>query len=133
PTDPVAPLREAIRLSPDNLPLRKHLAQSLLDLGRPAEAAVEWRVCLDHKAHDPDAKLGLARTFYALGKKSQALVIAEDLAQGRPLPPSLGIETARLLHRLEQPAPAARLLKTALEAEPDLAADSRTRELCERL
>ena len=36
--DPLASLREALKLSPDNLPLRQHLAESLLKLGRAGEA-----------------------------------------------------------------------------------------------
>jgi hypothetical protein len=38
PVDPLQPLRDALRLSPDNLPLRQNLADSLAGLGRFPEA-----------------------------------------------------------------------------------------------
>ena len=36
--DPIEGLRDALRLSPENVPLRLHLSQSLSSLGRHAEA-----------------------------------------------------------------------------------------------
>jgi len=39
-------LRQAVRLSPDNVPLRQHLADTLLSTGRPAEAEAEFRARL---------------------------------------------------------------------------------------
>src|SRR5437588_864282 len=45
-------LREALRLSPENVPLRRHLAESLLGRGRPDLAEAEFREAL---ARAPDA------------------------------------------------------------------------------
>ena len=45
-SDPLAPLREALRLSPDNIPLRQHLAESLLAGGQPEQAEAEFREAL---------------------------------------------------------------------------------------
>ena len=36
-------LREAVRLSPENIPLRRHLAESLLAQGHPELAEAEFR------------------------------------------------------------------------------------------
>ena len=42
----VRALREALKLSPDNLPLRQHLAEILMGLARFAEAEQEYRQAL---------------------------------------------------------------------------------------
>ena len=91
--DPLESLREAVRLSPDNLPLRKHFAEALLGAGRPEEAEREYRQALARWPDDTELKLGLAGTFYREGKNSTALVILEDIL-GNPSPPA----RAHLLH-----------------------------------
>jgi tetratricopeptide (TPR) repeat protein len=50
-------LREALRVSPDNAPLRLHLADTLLDLKRPAEAEVEYRALLQADPQNVTVKL----------------------------------------------------------------------------
>ena len=133
--DPADPLREAMRLSPDNLPLRLLLARTLLDTGRADEAEVEYRVALDQAADGQDAaaKLGLARAFVAGGKTSPALVVAEELAARRDFPAALGPDLARLLARLGEDDAAGRVLRRAVDADPALARDPQHRELFESL
>ena len=63
--DPLAALREALRLSPDNIPLRQHLAESLLGQGRPDEAEQEFREALAQAPDNAALKVGLARAFMA--------------------------------------------------------------------
>jgi Flp pilus assembly protein TadD len=41
--DSIAALREALRVSPTNIPLHKHLAESLARLGRFDEAETAYR------------------------------------------------------------------------------------------
>src|SRR4051794_14855778 len=72
-------LREALRLSPQNVPLRLHYAQSLLNFGFYPEAEKEFKHLLTLDARHEQAKLGLASAFYQQGKNSHALVILEDL------------------------------------------------------
>ena len=84
--DPLAPLREAVRLSPENIPLRQHLAESLLGLGQPEEAEAEFRNALAMAPQNEALKLGLARAFLAQQKASAALVIVEDMARRREAP-----------------------------------------------
>lgn len=43
--DVIRSLREALKYSPDNIPLRLHLAQTLLAHGMPAEAGVRTQRC----------------------------------------------------------------------------------------
>jgi transitional endoplasmic reticulum ATPase len=42
PHDPLLPLREALKFSPDNIPLRQHIADTLLNRGEAAAAAIEY-------------------------------------------------------------------------------------------
>lgn len=87
PDDAIRALRAAVSVSPDNIPLRQHLAESLLGLGRGDEAEVEYRAALGIAPNDAGLKLGLARAFDQQGKRSHALVIVEDLLK-LPQPPA---------------------------------------------
>ncbi len=92
PNDPTAPLHDALRVSPDNLPLRRHLAETLAKLGRHAEAEPQFRQVLSEMdAHDPagDAvRLSLGESYLAQGKLSHADVLA-DLVTRRQGAPAL--------------------------------------------
>jgi AAA+ superfamily predicted ATPase len=79
----LATLREALALSPDNVPLREHLAATLLAAGNAEEAEAEYREALTRGAGG-GAQLGLARAFFALGKLREAGVLAEALAESEP-------------------------------------------------
>ena len=79
--DTIAALREALAVSPDNIPLHQHLAESLLKLGRFDEAEAAYREALAVAPHHVDLKLGLAGAFYQQQKNSAALVIVEDLIE----------------------------------------------------
>ncbi|WP_266363733.1 ATP-binding protein [Tellurirhabdus rosea] len=74
-------LRAASQLSPDNVLLRKLLADALLKTGRAAEAETEYRAALRLAPDDTALKLGLARAFQQNGKTDAALVVLEDLIQ----------------------------------------------------
>lgn len=90
-------LREAARLSPENLPLRQALADALLGAGFATEAVSEYRAALALSADDALLKLGLARAFHADGKTSHALVVLEDLAKSPDAPGRAFVLHARLL------------------------------------
>ena len=77
--DTIAHLREALRVSPDNRPLRRMLADHLLGAGRHAEAEAEFRALRRQDPADGSAALGLARTFAAAGRPAEALVLIEEL------------------------------------------------------
>jgi AAA+ superfamily predicted ATPase len=70
--DPIVPLREALAFSPDNVPLRLHLARTLLDAGRAAEALAEYREALA-RGENPDARVGAGAA--ALAAKDDAAVL----------------------------------------------------------
>ncbi len=78
----ISSLREALKHSPDNTPLRILLADTLLTLNRLEEAETEYSTIL--KLNDDDkAKVGLATVFYKKGNYSACNVILEEvLAKG---------------------------------------------------
>jgi AAA+ superfamily predicted ATPase len=93
----VRQLREAVGLSPENLPLRQALADSLLAAGLAAEASIEYRAALAAAPDSAVLKLGLARAFFAEGKISYALVVIEDLVRNPDAPARAFVLHARLL------------------------------------
>jgi ATP-dependent 26S proteasome regulatory subunit len=95
--DTVQALRQALQFSPDNIPLRQHLAETLLSLGQAEAAEQEFRHALTLAPDHQDISFGLARAFYQQGKHSQAIVLLEDLIR-QPQPPARAfILQARLL------------------------------------
>ena len=79
--DEIQSLREAVQHSPHNIPLRRHLGETLLKRGLGADAEQEYRDALALAPDDAELKLGLARAFFSQGKASHALVIVEDLTK----------------------------------------------------
>lgn len=129
PADPFENLREAVRQSPHNIPLRQHLAESLLERGRADEAEAEYRRALTIEPANAGLKLGLARAFYRQGKDGEAFVVLEQLVkQGNPAP-AARVLFARLLFKTGDVPAAVAQYKAAIEDDPD-AAD---RELADRL
>lgn len=95
--DSVRALRAALIHSPDNVPLRKHLAETLLGFGRASEAEDEFREALTRDRDNVELKLGLARAFHQQGKLSHALVIVEEFVRQRDTPAAAYLLHARLL------------------------------------
>ncbi len=119
--DAVQSLREALRHSPDNIPLRVHLAETLIGLGRPDEAEREYREALALAPDDLRLKLGLANAFYQEGKNSHSLVIVEDLLKLRDTPARAYLLHARLLLRAGEIERAVVQYKSAVAADPSVA------------
>jgi AAA+ superfamily predicted ATPase len=119
--DPVAALREALRFSPDNVPLRRHLAATLLGLGRQAEAEAEYRAGLQRSPDDPSLQLGLAEVFYQQGKDSPALAIVETIGKLPDAAPAVRLLHARLLLRAGDLRTAAAQYRAAIQDDPALA------------
>jgi len=111
-------LREALRLSPDNLPLRLHVADTLVGYGRYEEAEKEFRAALSQAPDDARVKLGLAGAYFQQGKNSAALVVVEDLIKGPNPPAKTYVLYARLLLRAGDVDRAVRQYKRAIEEDP---------------
>ena len=122
-------LREALRISPDNLPLRQHLAESLLGMGRPDEAELVFREALAIAPENSRLKTGLAQAFYQQGKNTHCLVLVEDVLKQPDAPAIAAMLHARMLLRAGELDEARAKYRRAVEADASLS-DS---ELAERL
>ena len=113
-------IREAIRISPGNIALRKHLADLLLDEGELDEAEKEYRSAL---ADDPDnieVKLGLAKAFFQQEKSSAALVILEELTRLHNPSAEAFLLSALLFHRSGDKSEASQAYREAVKRDPTL-------------
>jgi transitional endoplasmic reticulum ATPase len=73
-------LKEALKHSPDNTPLRLLLADTLLAQNRLEEAEEEYTLIL-RKASDIKARTGLAKVFFKKGNYSACNVILEEIIE----------------------------------------------------
>lgn len=71
-------LKEALELSPDNIPLRLMLAKGLLEVGMLEEAEEEFNIVLQYDKH-LEAQKGLAQIYFQKGNYSTCNVILEDM------------------------------------------------------
>ncbi|MBX3439986.1 MAG: AAA family ATPase [Planctomycetaceae bacterium] len=127
--DPFEMLREAVRRSPENIPLRLHLAESLLQQNRAAEAEQEYRAALSMAPHDASLKVGLARAFATQQKDSEAAVVIEELLKHRDVPAEAYFLSAKLHFRAGDVERAVAHYKAAVEDDPSVADE----EFAERL
>ncbi len=95
--DPFSALREALKVSPDNVPLRRHLGESLLKAGLLEEAAQELRIVVQRAPDDEGVALMLATVFLRRAKAAQAIVIVEDGARRGGASSAMLVLYARLL------------------------------------
>jgi transitional endoplasmic reticulum ATPase len=72
-------LREALSVSPNNIPLRQHLADTLLGYGRAAEAEEEYRAALALDAQNQALRIGLAKALFQQNQIDPALSIVENI------------------------------------------------------
>jgi transitional endoplasmic reticulum ATPase len=95
--DPIETLRQAVSLSPENAPLRRHLGDLLSAAGRHEEAVEEYREAL---ALDPsdELRLSLARAFLSLGRTGEAAVLADVILEGGPSGAALVLKSRLLLN-----------------------------------
>jgi transitional endoplasmic reticulum ATPase len=114
-------LREALRLSPENVPLRRHLAESLLTLGRADLAEAEFREGLTRAPDDASLKLGLAEAFLQQGNHRLAIVLLEDLTRRPDAPARAFVRYARLLFQAGEVEEAVRQYRRGIDADPDVA------------
>jgi transitional endoplasmic reticulum ATPase len=114
-------LREAVRLSPENIPLRRHLAESLLGLGRADLAEAEFREALALAPEDAALKVGLAGAFAQQGKNTLAVVILEDVTRRPDAPPRAFVAYGRLLFHAGDVQEAVKQYRRGVEADPTVA------------
>jgi AAA+ superfamily predicted ATPase len=121
--DTINALREALKVSPENVPLRKHLAEVLMGFGRAEEAEKELRLAVAGAPGDHALKLSLARVYVQLGRSSHAVVILEDLAKHSPaaMNPAARVLFASALHRAGDSQRASFQYRQAVDSDPSVA------------
>ncbi|MES1217152.1 MAG: AAA family ATPase [Bacteroidota bacterium] len=77
--DTIKNLLEALQLSPDNVPLRLHVAELLLDEEKYDEAGDQFREVLKKSYGNTRAQLGLANCYFNTEKYSAAIIIYEQM------------------------------------------------------
>jgi transitional endoplasmic reticulum ATPase len=122
-------LREALRFSPENIPLRRHLAETLLGHGRPDQAELEFREALALSPNDSLLKVGLASSFLQQGKNNLAAVILEDVTKSPAAPPKAFVLYARLMFQGGEVEEAVKQYRRGIAADPSVA----DREFADRL
>lgn len=122
-------LREALKVSPDNLPLRMHLAEVLSKLRRFGEAEHEYRTALESHPDHIDLKLALAHCFYEQSKNSEALALIETMLKKSNVPAAAYLLHARLLLRAGDERGAAHQYRTGVDLDPELADEALADEL----
>jgi transitional endoplasmic reticulum ATPase len=95
--DPIETLRQAVSLSPENAPLRRHLGDLLSAAGRHEEAVEEYREALVLDPSD-ELRLSLARAFLSLGRTGEAAVLVDVVLEGGPSAAALVIKSRLLLN-----------------------------------
>ncbi|MEZ5042003.1 MAG: AAA family ATPase [Saprospiraceae bacterium] len=82
--DSIKALKEALELSPNNIPLRLHLARSLMGLLQFEEAEQEYKRILSQDADQVKAKVGLANVYFKKEQYTTAVVILEEVIAQAP-------------------------------------------------
>lgn len=83
-SESIKSLQEALQYSPDNVPLRIHLAELMLQEKMYPEAAEQFSEALQRSYGNTRARLGLAACYYHQ-KYSAAVVVYEQLQNQMPL------------------------------------------------
>jgi AAA+ superfamily predicted ATPase len=122
-------LREAVKVSPHNTPLRVHLAETLAGFGRYEEAEQEFKDALALAPHEAKVKVGLANVYFQQDKINQAMVVVEDLVGKRDAPAGAYVLYSRLLLREGDVPGAVAQYKLALEIDPEAQDEELGRQL----
>ncbi len=118
--DDINQLREAVRNSPDNLPLRRFLANALMKSERYEEAEAEYKDALRLAPDDKGLKAGLADAFQAQKKTGLGLVLIEELVNGQQPPARAWLVYAKLLLQSRQAEEAKEAYENAIALDEGL-------------
>jgi transitional endoplasmic reticulum ATPase len=122
-------LQAALEVSPDNLPLRLHLAQLLEKLQKFDDASGEFLQALALDKDADGARLGLARCTMQAGKVDEALRQFESIAKDHPYNANAYLWVARGRLRKKDKEGARRAYEAAINLDPNLKSESLAEEL----
>lgn len=110
-------LREALKLSPDNIPLKYYLAQTLQNHNRLDEAETEYYELI-RLSSDIRFKIGLANIFYIKNEFSKCIVILEELTDKDLYTVDSLVLYAKALQKEGSVSEAIQIYKKVLELNP---------------
>lgn len=111
-------LKQAVDISPGNVPLRLHLAELMQQENMPADAAEQYSAVLRHEHRNIKAMTGLADCYYRQQKYSAAIILFEQLQQQHALGFDSTITYVRCLLQENSIAQAKDLYAHALAEQP---------------
>lgn len=114
----ISNLRIALQLSPENVPLRMILAQSLLSAAQYEVAEKEFKTVLEYMPANTPAKYGLARACFLQGKNSLAYVVLDELCRGKDVSADMHILFSKVLVKENMKEQAAAQYREALLKSP---------------
>ncbi len=114
-------LRTALAVSPDNVPLRLHLADTLREAGRARQAAEEYRTALQLDPNSSVAHAHLGALLYELGELETALDHLQTANRLDPKDARALLHLARVESALGHHAEALMHLGAARSLDPSLA------------
>jgi transitional endoplasmic reticulum ATPase len=122
-------LREAVALSPQNIPLLLFFGQACLDELNFDEARAAFNRVLQNDPGNAEAKLGIAGTLFLSGNISEAVVRTEALVQADPSLAEAWILLTRLAIAESDQRSAAENYQRALKLKPSLRDPALEREI----
>ncbi len=108
-------LKEALQFSPDNIPLRLHLAELMIKANDYSQAAEQYSEVLNRSYGNSKARKGLANIYYKQKKYSAAIIIYEALIKENALQTDELIQFVRCLIRENSLAEAVDVYKKILQ------------------
>ncbi len=116
-------LKEALQLSPDNIPLRLHLAELMTKASRTDEAVEQYSEVLKRSYGNNKARKGLASIYFKQRKYSAAIIIYESLVKENILQWDEMIPFVRCLIREDSYNEAVEMYKKILVQNPSFKDD----------
>jgi transitional endoplasmic reticulum ATPase len=118
--DLISSLKEALQVSPDNVPLRLTLAEAFLQNDNALEAETQFKIILEKQPTNLQAKTGLAKVYFALEKYSTVIVILEEVIEQKANDVGLLVLLSRASLRNDEIAKAQQYYQRALQLNPEL-------------
>lgn len=111
-------LKQAVNISPDNIPLRLHLAEMMLQQNMLNEASEQFSAILKREHENTKALSGLAEIYFKQNKYSAAIILYEQLQQQNALSFDNKIKFVRCLLKEDSVTQAKGIYAQALREQP---------------
>lgn len=117
----IAALREAVRLSPDNVALRQHLASVLVEADKLNEAKAEYEEAFQRAPDNVTTLVGLGSVLHKMGRNEEAAMRFSEALRRDGQCAEAHVMMARVLLALKQREKAQRHYQQAIDLDPKIA------------